>query len=311
MDPTTARATTQPSDEGQPDNHPDIPDHFAVSDATARTLAELDLPNPCLLVLIGVPGAGKSALAEAFGPDDVLSSDQLRGLATGDRADQSVSTLVWEVLLTLLGSRLALRRSAVIDATNAEQQFRQPLLALAEQHRVPAVALVVDTSLDVALARNSARPPGLRVPDDFIRDQYAQILADLPGLQGEGFADVLHTHRLPLIASLLRRQREREEQHAGVEAEARVLFGEPVARLFTWDPPLHNGSIYGTFPGPGGAVTISYTPGASPWGGFEAETVCPHCAASTWTTVSNAAGLQAVTDSAATAERSCWRCTAL
>jgi len=52
----------------------------------------IELPEPCLVVLIGAAGSGKSTLAaRLFAPDEVLSSDANRALLTGDAADQGVT----------------------------------------------------------------------------------------------------------------------------------------------------------------------------------------------------------------------------
>ncbi|MFF2549289.1 AAA family ATPase [Kitasatospora sp. NPDC058063] len=166
--------------------------------ATARTLAALGLPDPCLIALIGAPGTGKSTFAGAFDPDDVLNADHLRGLASGDRACQAeaVNGLVWTILHALLDSRLGLRRPTVIDATSAETAHRAELVVRAQRHEIPAYALVLDTPLDVALARNTARDR--RVSEDVVRTLHEQITAGLPGLADEGFAGVLHASRISL-----------------------------------------------------------------------------------------------------------------
>ncbi|MET9183250.1 ATP-binding protein [Kitasatospora aureofaciens] len=171
------------------------------TDATARTLAALGLPDPSLIVVIGAPGAGKTTLSAAFAPDDVLSADHLRGLACGDRGDQSVTGIVWPVLHTLLDSRMELRRSTIIDATNATAEHRALLLAPALRNDVPTFALIADAPLPVALARNARRLPARRVPAETVRAVCEQIITDLPGLTAEGFDAVLFASRLPLLTA--------------------------------------------------------------------------------------------------------------
>ena len=62
---------------------------------------------------------------------------------------------------------------------------------MARRHRRPAVAIVLDLPLEVALARNLARPEP-RPPSAAVRRQHrwlAETLADLPS---EGYAAVHH-----------------------------------------------------------------------------------------------------------------------
>ncbi|NUL27560.1 ATP-binding protein, partial [Streptomyces lunaelactis] len=42
----------------------------------------------------------------------------------------------------------------------------------------------------VSLERNAARPPHRRVPEDVVREQYAQAVDATPGLRIEGFDHV-------------------------------------------------------------------------------------------------------------------------
>ena len=59
----------------------------------------IDLSNPSLVVLVGAAGAGKSTLAARhFAPSDVLSSDAVRALVSGDAADQGVTRVAFSIL---------------------------------------------------------------------------------------------------------------------------------------------------------------------------------------------------------------------
>jgi predicted kinase len=155
-----------------------------------------------LVVLIGLSGSGKSTIAEAmWEPFEVLSMDELRGWVSGDPCDQFATDAAVRVMQVILRERLSRRLTTVIDATNTSARVRAHLLETAARAGVPAVAVVVDTPFEECVARNDLRqgpPPGRkfgrRVPYRVITRQRDEMLAGLPGLRDEGFADVIN-HR--------------------------------------------------------------------------------------------------------------------
>lgn len=156
------------------------------------------LHEPCLLVLIGAAGSGKTTLAGRFFDDrEILSSDRYRELISGDEADQSVNGPAFARLHRDLERRLAGSGTAVVDATNVAAGARRALLDRARQAKVPAVAIVLDLPADVVLARNAAR--GGRVVDAaVVRRQLADLRPALDRglLAGEGF-DAVYVIRDP------------------------------------------------------------------------------------------------------------------
>jgi predicted kinase len=152
-----------------------------------------------LVVLIGVPGSGKTELARSlWRTSQVISLDALRETVSDDASDQSATADAAAVMHRVIASRLRRRLTTVVDATNVEDRVRAPLLDAARQYGVCAAALIVETPLPLCLARNATRP-GLaagarrarRVPDQVIFRQYADLLRSMPGLPAEGFAHVL------------------------------------------------------------------------------------------------------------------------
>ncbi len=150
----------------------------------------IDVPELSLVVLIGASGSGKSTFARAhFALTEVISSDFCRGLVADNENDQSASQDAFDVLHFIASKRLAAGRLTVIDATNVQQDSRKQLLALAHEHDVLPVAIVLDLPERICVDRNSARaerPFGAQV----IRRQRDQLRRGLRGLQKEGFRRV-------------------------------------------------------------------------------------------------------------------------
>jgi len=150
----------------------------------------LDIPDFCLVVLIGATGSGKSSFAARwFKPTEVISSDRCRGLVSDDENDQQVSADAFELVATIVGKRLKNRRLAVIDATNVRAADRKAWVELARRWHALPVAIILDPGLDVCIERNKLRPDrdfGPGVPQRMIQE----IRRGLRGLDGEGFRQI-------------------------------------------------------------------------------------------------------------------------
>ncbi|MFP5286639.1 MAG: polynucleotide kinase-phosphatase, partial [Thermoanaerobaculia bacterium] len=112
-----------------------------------------------------------------------------------DENDQSATGDAFEILHRIAGKRLARGRLTVVDATNVQPEARRPLVALAREHYVPAVAIVFDLPEEVCAERNRLRTDR-RIPPHSLHHQQGQLLRSLPGLEREGFRAV-HILRSP------------------------------------------------------------------------------------------------------------------
>ena len=154
----------------------------------------IELPEPCLVVLVGAAGAGKSTLAaRLFTRDEVLSSDAQRALLTGDEADQAVTKTAFAILHRQLARRMTEGRTTVVDATNVTSFARRSLVRRATAAGVRSVAIVLDLSPALVLARNATRL-GRIVPEAAVRRQLADLARSLRrgDLESDGFAAVHH-----------------------------------------------------------------------------------------------------------------------
>jgi protein phosphatase len=149
------------------------------------------IPDPCLVLLIGSAGAGKSTFARRhFKPTEVLSSDFFRALLSDDENDQAVSRDAFDLLAWVAERRLARDHLTVVDATNTTRERRKPLLALACRCHVPVVALVFDLPLDLCVQRDRQRPERT-VSAAVIARQYTQLRRSLARLTQEGVAQLV------------------------------------------------------------------------------------------------------------------------
>lgn len=139
-----------------------------------------------LLVLVGLPGSGKTTWAarQSF---SVLSSDAVRLLIADDPAIQTIHRRVFATLRQLARQRMELRRPVTcIDATSLTRWERRPWVRLAEDADCEAEAIFFDTPLEVCLDRNSRRERV--VPGAAVREMARRLE---PPAIAEGFARVI------------------------------------------------------------------------------------------------------------------------
>lgn len=123
-----------------------------------------------LVLLVGAPASGKSALAQALvdgGVVDrhsVVCADEYRELLTGTAGDLGHERRVFRVVRMTLHERLSQGATVVLDATNLSPKRRKRHIAIANEYRRPTVAIRFEVPVKELLARNARRtrqvPPG-------------------------------------------------------------------------------------------------------------------------------------------------------
>lgn len=145
--------------------------------------------EPKLLVLVGLPGSGKSTWARQMAKEhgcQVVSSDEVRlelwgelqGVQSREKHEEVFSLVHQRLLRALLESRVA-----VADATNIYGHARDSLYQLAREAGVSA-EVVFFTDHKEALRRNSLRSDANRVPEEAMERMMGEMhkVSFLPGM---------------------------------------------------------------------------------------------------------------------------------
>ncbi len=161
-----------------------------------RFVPRIEIPEFCLVVLIGASGSGKSTFARRhFKPTEILSSDYFRGLVCDDEGSQEASKDAFDALRYVVEKRLRRMRLTVIDATNVRAEDRKQFAELARAYHCFLVGIVIDMPPELCLERNAARPDRAFGPH-VVRGHVRALRHSLRFLEREGFRN-FHVIRSP------------------------------------------------------------------------------------------------------------------
>src|SRR4051812_16917196 len=188
------------------------------------------LPEGCLVVLVGASGAGKSHWAEEwFRPEQIVSSDQLRGVVGEGEHDQRASKDAFAVLDLIVDRRLRRHLTTVVDSTALEPDRRRAYLDAAKRRGAPAYAVVFTTDATLCRARNKQRAHP--VPAKILTQQITTAAAVAETIDAEGFTAVFSPEPVAVVAPELLTAPEAAARQQ--EDPMPLEFGLQISR-FTW-----------------------------------------------------------------------------
>jgi predicted kinase len=137
--------------------------------------------KPLLVVMMGLPGTGKSAIAEGIAraiATPVFSVDPIEAalIRSGMKRDQRSDIAAYELARTLARSQLALGQSAVIDAVNSIEIARAWWRELAAEFGV-ARPLIECVCSDMALHRRRMESRSREIPGFIYEPSWADVEA--------------------------------------------------------------------------------------------------------------------------------------
>jgi predicted kinase len=143
-----------------------------------------------LIVLIGIPGSGKSTISskllERFG-GKVVSSDGIRLELFGTEESQENPILVWDTFYERAFESLCTNEITVLDATFARRRDRTRLFSMFPLDEVKTIGVYLNVPFSRAAIQNSRRT---RVVPNFVLESMYSSLQEFPPSKEEGFSDI-------------------------------------------------------------------------------------------------------------------------
>lgn len=147
------------------------------------------LPSPCLVVLAGPAGAGKSTWAQEQFTEGIVSSDSLRALVGEGEDDFRASTAAFAMLDKVVTARLGRGLSTVIDTLGMDHEARERWRGQAHRVGMATAIVVFETPSSELRRRNSEREK--RVPADVLRRQLSTWEREIDTIVAEPFDHVI------------------------------------------------------------------------------------------------------------------------
>jgi predicted kinase len=151
-------------------------------------MSNLPIAAPCLVVLVGPPGSGKTTWAQRNARGAVhVSQDGLIGAITPAGFDHAYRPIYSEAENAVARAALHAGYTVIVDRTNRTRAHRERWVRMARQAAVPAVAVAMTAPHAVCRDRNARREPPNRLSEERMDRMFA---AQEPVRIEEGFVSV-------------------------------------------------------------------------------------------------------------------------
>lgn len=206
-----------------------------------------------VVILIGLPGSGKTTLRKMFLPEySCICVDEIRLNNFNTQFDPAVEPLVWDEAYSQMQQYLENKQDFVLDCANISRARRYLPIALAQNHGAKIRAIHVDVPIERCKQQNAKRK--FIVPEEVI-DRMAEsfeapafdegfdqicVISPAPGSmeceESESVPVPVEQEPIPVEQELIPVPVEQEQEPIPTEQEPVPLPVEPVHPVFPEHP---------------------------------------------------------------------------
>ncbi|MBI2064923.1 MAG: AAA family ATPase [Candidatus Yanofskybacteria bacterium] len=149
---------------------------------------EIRIENNTLVLLVGLPGSGKSTFATQHFPlESIISTDRLKQEVSNNPGNMIVHRRAFDIAKRIVDSRLESGKVVVIDAQNLTEVARMPFVAKAQAKGAKIVAIFFDVDIEESIKRDVSR--GKKVGEAYIKKRKSDYLLAKLTLERKEYID--------------------------------------------------------------------------------------------------------------------------
>lgn len=148
--------------------------------------------TPKLIILIGIPGSGKSRWTIGHPQYYRICPDEIRKTHFDDITDQSNNIDAWNLAKGMIIAALGLGRDVVLDAINTSTSYRKALYKALPFHKRLAKVFEIEPELAFSRISNDIKKGMVRsnVPEHSVYRHYGDFLYTKKAIEKEEFDSI-------------------------------------------------------------------------------------------------------------------------
>ncbi|MBI3633352.1 MAG: AAA family ATPase [Candidatus Vogelbacteria bacterium] len=164
-----------------------IPNIIEINESQNR----IEIGKKTMVMLVGLPGSGKSTFAyNNFPMDSVISTDRLRHELTGNIHNQVISSKAFLLARKIAETRLKEGEISVLDAQNLTEARRNEFYEIAKKAGAKVVTIFLNVSPEMAAERDTERKR--HAGADYIKSKKSEFAAVKRSLEKSRHIDTVY-----------------------------------------------------------------------------------------------------------------------